>query len=106
MAAARHRHRADIAAPRHAARIQEAPMRYRVFSGPHGSAVPSALEKDRMLFKEFASLDEAMSWARHVNGSGLTALLIEGDDGTRLTKQEIVGALRNGESERADIRPG
>ena len=78
-------------------------MSYRVYSGPHGSAVPSPIEKHRMLYKEFASLDEAMSWAGHVNRSGLTALLIEGDDGTRLAKQEIAGALRHRETERADL---
>jgi branched-chain amino acid transport system ATP-binding protein len=27
-----------------------------------------------------------MSWARHINDSGRVALLVEGDDGTRLTK--------------------
>jgi hypothetical protein len=53
----------------------------------------AALERDRMLFKEFSTLDEAMSWAGHVNDRGLTALLIEGDDGTCLVKQEIAAAL-------------
>ena len=53
-----------------------------------------------MLFKEFTMIDEALSWARHVNNSGLTALLIEGDDGTRLAKQEIAATLRHRESER------
>ena len=76
-------------------------MHYRVYSGPRGSAVPKPLEKDRMLFKEFASLDDAMSWARHVNDSGLSALLIEGDDGTHLAKQEIVAALRHCEAQPA-----
>ena len=60
-------------------------MPYRVYSGPHGTAAISPLEKDRMLFKEFGSLDEAMSWARHINNSNRTALLIEGDDGTHLS---------------------
>jgi hypothetical protein len=77
-------------------------MPYRVYSGPHGAGALRAVEKDRMLFKEFSSLDEAMSWARHLDNSGLTALLIEGDDGTSLAKQEIVAALRHRESERAD----
>ena len=36
-----------------------------------------------------------MSWARHINDGGRVALLIEGDDGTRLTKQQIVTALRS-----------
>jgi len=73
-------------------------MTYRVYSGPRGSQSISPLEKDRHLYKEFASLDEAMNWARHVNGSGRVALLIEGDDGTRLTKQQIVTALKNPDS--------
>ena len=75
-------------------------MTYRVYSGPHGSKAIDPLEKDRMLFKEFSSLDEAMSWAGHVNRSGLTTLLIEGDDGTHLGKQEVVAALRHGDAER------
>ena len=70
-------------------------MTYRVYSGPRGSQSISPLDKDRHLFKEFALLDEAMGWARHINGSGRVALLIEGDDGTRLTKQQIVTALKN-----------
>jgi hypothetical protein len=73
-------------------------MTYRVYSGPRGSQPISPLEKDRHLFKEFTLLDEAMSWARHVNDSGRITLLIEGDDGTRLTKQEIVAALQHSES--------
>jgi len=70
-------------------------MSFRVYMGPPGSeAVPPA-EKERWLYKEFALLDEAFAWARHINGEGLVALLIEGDDGTRLTKSEIVAALRH-----------
>jgi hypothetical protein len=70
-------------------------MTYRVYSGPRGSQSISPLEKDRHLYKEFGALDEAMSWARHINNSGRVALLVEGDDGTRLTKQQIVVALKN-----------
>jgi hypothetical protein len=70
-------------------------MTYRVYSGPRGSESISPLEKDRHLYKEFSTLDEAMSWAGHINNSGRVALLIEGDDGTRLTKQQIVTALKN-----------
>lgn len=73
-------------------------MSYRVYSGPRGSEAISPLEKDRHLYKEFGLLDEAMSWARHVNNSGRVTLLIEGDDGTRLTKQQIVTALKTGEA--------
>lgn len=70
-------------------------MTFRVYSGPRGSQSISPLEKDRHLYKEFGTLDEAMSWARHINDGGRVALLIEGDDGTRLTKQQIVTALKN-----------
>jgi hypothetical protein len=70
-------------------------MTYRVYSGPRGSQSISPLEKDRHLFKEFTLLDEAFGWARHVNESGRVTLLIEGDDGTRLNKQEIVTALQH-----------
>jgi len=73
-------------------------MSYRVYSGPRGSEAISPLEKDRHLFKEFSLLDEALNWARHVNNSGRVTLLIEGDDGTRLTKQQIVTALKTGEA--------
>jgi hypothetical protein len=68
-------------------------MRYRVFIGPPGTETIAPLEKDQFLFKEFGSLDDAFSWARHVNHSGRVTLLIDGDDGTRLTKQEIAAAL-------------
>jgi hypothetical protein len=73
-------------------------MTYRVYSGPRGSESISPLEKDRHLYKEFGGLDEAMGWARHINESGRVVLLIEGDDGTRLTKQQIVTALKNPEA--------
>lgn len=73
-------------------------MTYRVYSGPRGSQSISPLEKDHHLFKEFSILDEAMGWARHINDSGRVALLIEGDDGTRLTKQQIVSALKSADA--------
>jgi len=79
-------------------------MSYRVYSGPHGTEKISPLEKDRMLFKECGSLDEAMSWARHVNDGGRTTLLIEGDDGTHLTRAEIAAALMH--SERPPLHAG
>jgi hypothetical protein len=72
-------------------------MPYRVFSGPPGTTDISAVERDHMLFKEFASLDEALSWARHLGKSGRTPLLIEGDDGTYLDKRAIAGEVRIGE---------
>jgi hypothetical protein len=73
-------------------------MTYRVYSGPRGSESIAPLEKDHHLYKEFSVLDEAMSWARHINGKGRVALLIEGDDGTRLSKQQIVTALKHSEA--------
>jgi hypothetical protein len=74
-------------------------MRYRVYSGPKGSEDVSPLAKEQMLFKEFAALDEALSWARHMEQGGRTPLLIEGDDGTRMDRRAIVNAIRVGERE-------
>jgi hypothetical protein len=74
-------------------------MCYRVYSGPQGSQDIAPLAKEQMLFKECAGLDEALSLARHVEQSGRTPLLIEGDDGTRLDRRAIVDALRVGERE-------
>jgi hypothetical protein len=77
-------------------------MTYRVYSGPPGTEAVPVMEKERWLYKEFGLFDEAIGWARHVNVSGRVALLIEGDDGTRLTKKEIAAALRHSEeTERA-----
>jgi hypothetical protein len=75
-------------------------MRYRVFSGPPGSGPVSPLEKERLLFKEFDSLDGALAWARHLQENGRVALSIDGDDGTNMSKQEIAAALRHSENER------
>ncbi len=77
-------------------------MRYRVYSGPRGSQELPPTEKDRWLFKEYTALDEALGWAQHVNERGGVALLIEGDDGTVLRKQDIANAL--GSRERASDR--
>jgi len=79
---------------------------YRVYSGPQGSERVRPLEKDHLLFKQFAALDEAIGWARHLDGSGRVALLIEGDDGTRLTAPEIVAALRHPEFESSEKAKG
>ena len=73
-------------------------MHYRVYSGPKGSPDLSPFEKSRMLFKEFTVLDDALSWARHLEGTGRISLLIEGDDGTRLTKQQIAATLTHPEA--------
>jgi hypothetical protein len=68
-------------------------MRYRVYSGPRGSEDFAPADKARQLYKEFGALDEAISWARHLNESGRVALLIEGDDGTSLDRRAIATAL-------------
>ncbi len=73
-------------------------MSYRVYVGPPGTEKISPLEKDQLLFKEFASLDDAFGWARHVNGSGRVTLAIDGDDGTSLNRREIAAALQHPES--------
>ena len=53
------------------------------------------------LHKQFDSLDEALSWAHHIKDTGRTALLIEGDDGTRIDKQQLAKALHHRGSEHA-----
>ena len=68
-------------------------MIYRVYSGPKGSGDISPLANEQMLFKEFAGLTDALSWARHVEQTGRVPLLIEGDDGTRMDRRTIGDAL-------------
>jgi hypothetical protein len=77
-------------------------MTYRVYSGPKGSPEVVPIEKSQLLFKQFNALDEALSWARHVERTGRVPLLIEGDDGTRMNRGAIVDALRVGEHEQVD----
>jgi hypothetical protein len=71
-------------------------MRFRVYSGPRGSEDVSAIGKQQLLFKELSSLDEALSWARHLEQGGRVPLLIEGDDGTHMDRRSIVNAIRVG----------
>jgi hypothetical protein len=73
-------------------------MTYRTYSGPRGSEDVTPLERDRLLYKEFDTLDGALGWARHLNESGRTALFIDGDDGTRFDRREILAALHHPES--------
>ncbi|HZL32138.1 MAG TPA: hypothetical protein VFC54_13915 [Pseudolabrys sp.] len=77
-------------------------MTYRVYSGPKGTQSFSSLDKQHMLFKEFAALDEALSWAGHIGKSGRVALMIEGDDGTRMDRREIGEALGVGQREQVN----
>src|SRR3569833_385797 len=74
-------------------------MSYRVYSGPKGSADISPMNKAQALFKQFDALDEALAWARHVGQSGRVALLLEGDDGTRMDRREIGAAIGAGQRE-------
>jgi hypothetical protein len=78
--------------------MDEFAMTYRAYSGPRGSEAISALDKHRLLYKEFDTLDGALAWARRANHTGRVALLIEGDDGTNLSKREIAGALHHAEA--------
>jgi len=71
-------------------------MAYRVFSGPKGSGEVSPFAKEQMLFKELATLDEALSWARHLEATGRVPLQLEGDDGTQMNRREISEALGSG----------
>ncbi len=71
-------------------------MTYRVYSGPKGSSDISPLEKQKMLFKQFGGMDEALAWAAHLARTGRVALLIDGDDGTHLNRREIGEALGSG----------
>ena len=71
-------------------------MQFRVYSGPEGSENVSALDTDQMLFKEFAALDDALSWANHVMQGGRVPLLLEGDDGTWMDRRDIAEALNGG----------
>jgi hypothetical protein len=75
-------------------------MRYRVYSGPKGSGDIEPIAKENMLYKEFAALDDALSWAGHVEKDGRVPLLIEGDDGTRMDRRAIGDALRVGMRDR------
>jgi hypothetical protein len=80
-------------------------MSYRVYSGPKGSGEISPLAKEQMLFKELATLDDALSWARHVKQTARVPLLIEGDDGTRLDRHAIGDALGVGMREQVGGQP-
>ncbi len=80
-------------------------MQYRVYSGPKGSGEISPIAKEQMLFKEFTALDDALSWARHVEQGGRVPLLIEGDDGTQMDRRAIADALRVGEREQVGGQP-
>jgi hypothetical protein len=68
-------------------------MTFKVYSGPTGTDAVAPINKDRMLFKEFPSLDDALSWASHIQSTGRVALLIEDEVGWAFSKREIAAAL-------------
>jgi hypothetical protein len=68
-------------------------MTFKVYSGPAGTDAVAPIHKDRMLFKEFADFDEALSWASHVRETGRVAFLIEDETGRTYDKREIAAAL-------------
>jgi hypothetical protein len=75
-------------------------MQYRLYSGPRGAEPIRAIDKGQTLFKAFGSLDEALGFAHHLDRNGHVALLIEGDDGTSLKREEIAAMLRHGDFDR------
>ncbi len=42
-------------------------MQFRVYSGPRGADEVRAIDKNKMLFKQFATLDDAVGWAHHLD---------------------------------------
>ena len=68
-------------------------MTFKVYSGPVGTDAVSPIHKDRMLFKEFANFDEALSWASHIKDTGRVAVLLEDETGRTFNKREIAAAL-------------
>lgn len=67
-------------------------MSYRLYVAPAGSAEPSVLEWAN-LYKEFQRFEEALGFARRINDGKRVALLLVGDDGTRLNRRELAAAL-------------
>ena len=74
-------------------------MTFRVYSGPKGSGEVAGLAVEQLLFKQVGDLDEALSWAGHMEKTGRVPLLIEGDDGTRMDRRQIGAALGVGRRE-------
>jgi hypothetical protein len=77
-------------------------MTFKVYSGPAGTDSVPAIQKDRMLFKEFPNFDDALSWASHIKDTGRVAVLIEDETGRIFDKRDIAEALANREA--GDIR--
>ena len=67
---------------------------YKIYSAPSGTETVSPMDKEKLLYKEVGTMDEAISWASHMSRTGHSVVSIEGDDGTRLSASEIASALR------------
>ena len=68
-------------------------MGYRVYSSELGARAISPRDKSRKPYTEFECAADALLWARRLREHGRVALLVIGDDGTRLGKQEIADAV-------------
>ncbi len=80
-------------------------MTFKVYSGPARTDAISPIHKDRMLFKEFPNLDEALSWAGHIKNTGRVALLIEDETGRTFDKREIAAALAGRDARNVTASP-
>lgn len=67
-------------------------MSYRLYLGPAGveDLKPS---EGGALYKEFRLLDDALQFAGNLRRKDRVALLLEGDDGTRMNRREIAAAV-------------
>jgi hypothetical protein len=79
-------------------------MTFKVYSGPAGADAVPPIHRGKMLFKEFPSFDEALSWASHVRKTGRVAVRIDDETGRSLDKSEIAAALAYRDAR--DIRNG
>ena len=71
-------------------------MSYRLYLGPARAEDLKPSERGGALYKEFRLLDEAIHFARHLERKDRVALLLEGDDGTRMNRREIAAAVLQG----------
>jgi hypothetical protein len=67
-------------------------MSYRLYLGPAGAEDLKTSDRSA-LYKEFRLLDEAIQFARSQRRKERVALLLEGDDGTRMNRREIAAAI-------------
>lgn len=67
-------------------------MSYRLYPGPAGAEDLKTSDRSA-LYKEFRLFDDAIQFARGLQRRGRVALLLEGDDGTRMNRREIAAAV-------------